>query len=244
MKNLFHTIAACLALGLGVGVGQGMITGRAPTAAWAENGQAVNMLAATPMEEQSIVRVVRDVSPAVVSVDNRDDSGSGVFIEDNGLILTNAHVVDRARNVSVGLADGRRLRGRVIGADSDADIAIVKVQGDHFPTAPLANSNDINVGETAIAIGNPVGLDRSVTRGVVSALNRSSDEIGLSHLIQTDAAINPGNSGGPLLDTRGRVIGIVTAAMHSRRISGLGFAIPINNCMTTAHHLIAADHGG
>jgi serine protease Do len=142
------------------------------------------------------------------------------------VVITNAHVVGNASDVEVGLADGRRVTGRVLGRDPSVDIAVVRIPGADLPVAPLADSDRLEVGQTAIAIGNPIGLERTVTTGIVSAINRSPRGFELGGLIQTDAAINPGNSGGPLVDSQGRVMGINTVIV--RGTTGLGFAIPIN----------------
>ena len=188
-------------------------------------------------EEATIIRVARTVTPAVVSVSIPNvGSGSGVIIRADGVILTNAHVVGDAQRVEVGLADGRRLVGRVLGRDPRMDIAVVRVQASGLPVATLGNSDQLEVGQTAIAIGNPIGLERTVTTGIVSAVNRSPVGFELGGLIQTDAAINPGNSGGPLLDSQGRVIGINSAVL--RGTTGLGFAIPINIAQDIANQVL------
>jgi serine protease Do len=184
-------------------------------------------LAQRSTEEETVIRVARSASPAVVSVSRRGGSGSGVIIRSEGIIVTNAHVVGNYRTVEVRTADGRTLAGTVLGRDESVDIAIVRVNERNLPAAPLADSDKLEVGQLAIAIGNPLGLERTVTRGVVSATNRDPTGIGIAAgLIQTDAAINPGNSGGPLLDSSGRVIGINTAILAGT--TGLGFAVPIN----------------
>ncbi|HYK01973.1 MAG TPA: trypsin-like peptidase domain-containing protein [Thermoanaerobaculia bacterium] len=178
-------------------------------------------------EEETIIRVARTATPAVVGISRSGGSGSGVIVRADGIIITNAHVVGNARTVEVTTADGRTLTGTVLGRDTQLDTAIVRVNAGNLPAAPLGDSDRLEVGQLAIAIGNPLGLERTVTRGVVSAINRDPRGIGIaSGLIQTDAAINPGNSGGPLLDSSGRVIGINTAILAGT--TGLGFAIPIN----------------
>lgn len=156
--------------------------------------------------------------------------GSGFIISSDGTILTNAHVVADADRVTVILKDGRRLEGTVRGVDEVTDLAVVKVSEGGLPVAPLGDSDQVQVGDWAIAVGNPFGLDNTVTLGIVSTLNRSSALAGIPDkrldFIQTDAAINPGNSGGPLLDENGQVIGINTAIRANA--AGIGFAIPIN----------------
>jgi serine protease Do len=185
-----------------------------------------------------VVTVARQVAPSVVSVQRNGGFGSGVIIRADGVVLTNAHVVGDAQQVRIGLADGRELDGRVLGRDPTVDVAVVRLSGNDLPAASLADSDGLQVGQTAIAIGNPLGLERTVTRGVVSAIDRSPRGFGLDGLIQTDAAISPGNSGGPLLDSRGRVIGINTAVLAAPGASGLGFAIPINLARQIAEQVL------
>ena len=156
--------------------------------------------------------------------------GSGFIIDRSGVILTNSHVVNGADKVTVTLKDGRIFEGKVRGADEVTDLAVVKIDGSDLPVASLGNSDQIQVGDWAIAVGNPLGLDNTVTLGIVSTLKRSSAQVGIPDkrldFIQTDAAINPGNSGGPLVSDRGEVIGINTAIRADAM--GIGFAIPIN----------------
>ncbi|RDH49073.1 HhoA/HhoB/HtrA family serine endopeptidase [Fischerella thermalis] len=157
--------------------------------------------------------------------------GSGFIIDKSGLVMTNAHVVDNADRVTVSLKDGRKFDGKVRGVDEVTDLAIVKIDaGGDLPVAPLGSSSNVQVGDWAIAVGNPLGFDNTVTLGIVSTLRRSSAQVGIPDkrldFIQTDAAINPGNSGGPLLNDRGEVIGINTAIRADAM--GIGFAIPID----------------
>uniref|UniRef100_A0A832GZG4 PDZ domain-containing protein n=1 Tax=Oscillatoriales cyanobacterium SpSt-402 TaxID=2282168 RepID=A0A832GZG4_9CYAN len=156
--------------------------------------------------------------------------GSGFIVDKNGVILTNAHVVDKADRVTVTLKDGRVFEGKVRGVDEVTDLAVVKIDGKDLPIVSLGNSDEVQVGDWAIAVGNPLGLDNTVTLGIVSTLKRSSAQVGIPNkrldFIQTDAAINPGNSGGPLLNAQGEVIGINTAIRADAM--GIGFAIPVN----------------
>nr|WP_250564626.1 HhoA/HhoB/HtrA family serine endopeptidase [Adonisia turfae] len=166
--------------------------------------------------------------------------GSGFVVESDGVIWTNAHVVEGADAVTVTLRDGREFSGEVVGEDPLTDVAVIKVQAQDLPTVTLGNSEQLRPGEWAIAIGNPLGLDNTVTAGIVSATGRTSAQIRVPdkrvQFIQTDAAINPGNSGGPLLNERGEVIGINTAIIGGAQ--GLGFAIPINSAQRLAQELI------
>ena len=167
--------------------------------------------------------------------------GSG-FIFDDGLVITNAHVINNTQNLIVGLSDGRKFKGSVLGKDLLTDLAVIKLKGKGpWPKAVLGNSNTIKVGDWAIAVGNPFGLDNTVTLGIISNLNRDVSQLGIYDkkfdLIQTDAAINPGNSGGPLLNSKGEVIGINTL-IRSGPGAGLSFAIPINKAKKIAKELI------
>lgn len=168
-------------------------------------------------------------------------TGSGFIVSADGRILTNAHVVAGADTVTVTLKDGRTFQGKVLGADSVTDVAVVKIQANQLPTVALGNSDQLKPGEWAIAIGNPLGLDNTVTTGIISATGRSSSAVGVPdkrvRFIQTDAAINPGNSGGPLLNQRGQVVGMNTAIIQGAQ--GLGFAIPINTAQRISSQLIA-----
>ncbi len=173
--------------------------------------------------------------------DRERGQGSGVIIDKNGLVLTNAHVVERVDNVSVTLADGNILEGQVLGTDPVTDLALVKIDASTSSVfAPLGNSEDLEVGDWAIALGTPYGLEKTVTLGIVSSLHRDINSLGFSDkrldLIQTDAAINPGNSGGPLINSNGEVIGINTL-VRSGPGAGLGFAIPINLAKTVSDQL-------
>lgn len=167
-------------------------------------------------------------------------SGSGFVISADGQILTNAHVVNQADVVTVSFPGGESYEGKVLGADPVTDIAVVKIAATNLPTVELGRSENVRPGQWAIAIGNPLGLQETVTLGVVSATDRSASDIGVSDkrigFIQTDAAINPGNSGGPLLNARGQVIGINTAIIGGAQ--GIGFAIPIDTAQQIAQTLI------
>ncbi|MGB3292128.1 MAG: HhoA/HhoB/HtrA family serine endopeptidase [Phormidesmis sp.] len=168
-------------------------------------------------------------------------TGSGFILNANGIILTNAHVVEGADAVTVTFKDGRELRGEVIGEDSLTDVAVIRVDAANLPTVTVGNSDTLRPGEWAIAIGNPLGLDNTVTAGIISATGRTSAQIRVPdkrvQFIQTDAAINPGNSGGPLLNEQGDVIGVNTAIIGNAQ--GLGFAIPINQARAIADELVA-----
>ncbi len=171
-----------------------------------------------------------DIFPRLPKEYRQYGQGSGFIIDSEGIVLTNAHVVSKADTVMVTLKDGRTFQGEVRGIDQPSDLAVVKIEGRNLPVAPLGNSSEVQVGDWAIAVGNPLGLDNTVTLGIISTLKRSSSQVGIPDkrldFIQTDAAINPGNSGGPLLNERGEVIGINTAIRA--QAEGIGFAIPID----------------
>ena len=199
--------------------------------------EAAPALAAEPGEEQ-VIEVTREVSPTVVSVTTSTGQGSGFLVREDGIILTNAHVVGESRVVRIGLATGDEVQGRVLGAAQTIDVAVVDIPGDNLPVAPLADSDALEVGQTTIAIGNPVGFERTVTKGVLSAINRTLG-FGYEELLQTDAAINPGNSGGPLLDSAGRLIGVNTAMIQTpERSAGIGFAVPVDTVNRIVPQLI------
>ena len=167
-------------------------------------------------------------------------TGSGFIIDAQGLILTNAHVIEGADRVLVTLKDGREFAGEVLGQDQLTDVAVIRVEASGLPTVTLGDSEQLRPGEWAIAIGNPLGLDNTVTAGIISATGRSSSQVRVPDkrvsFIQTDAAINPGNSGGPLLNEQGQVVGVNTAIIGGAQ--GLGFAIPINTAREIAQELI------
>ena len=192
-----------------------------------------------------VVRAARAVGPAVVGITNKavardwfnnqfeieQGVGSGVIFRADGYIVTNNHVIAGAKEIIVSLADGRSVSGELIGTDEITDLAVVKIDADNLTSAEFGDSDDIMVGEPAIAIGNPLGLEfqGSVTAGVISALNRTLNLNDRQFkLIQTDAAINPGNSGGALVNADGLVIGINSAKLAANGVEGMGFAIPIN----------------
>ena len=200
---------------------------------------------------RAVIHVVERVGPAVVSVGVRKrvarrgwmpGAGSGVLVTPDGFVLTNNHVVEAADDVSVQLTNGQTLSAEIIGADAATDLAVVRLSGRDLPFAELGNSDELRVGQLVIAIGNPFGFQSTVSAGVVSALGRAlrspSGRL-IENMIQTDAPLNPGNSGGPLVDSRGRVIGINTAI--NAMAQGIGLAIPANTAQWVVGELIA--HG-
>ncbi len=208
-------------------------------------------------EEQVVIRVYKEVSPAVVHITStalvydfffnvvpQRGTGSGFLIDDKGHIVTNNHVVEDARSLEVTLADGSKVPARLVGRDPSNDLAVIKIDvpREKLHIVRLGDSAELQIGQMAIAIGNPFGLDRTVTRGVISSLGRTlRAENGreIRGIIQTDAAINPGNSGGPLLNSRGEVIGINTAIFSPSGGSvGIGFAIPVNTAKRLVPQLI------
>ena len=233
------------------------------------NNTSNRPLTPTAADNNFVVDVVKKVEPAVVQINTSQVQrsqepdefgspffrqfrgaqpqervsrgvGSGFVISPNGQILTNSHVVNKADRVTVSFSDGRTVEGKVVGEDPASDIAVVQVQGNNLPSVTLGSSAQVEPGQWAIAIGNPLGLQKTVTVGVISATSRSGSDIGVSDkridFLQTDAAINPGNSGGPLLNARGEVIGINTAIISGAQ--GLGFAIPMDTAQRIAQQLI------
>jgi len=199
-------------------------------------------VARQPFDPALLDPLLRDLFGDPAGSRRERGQGSGVVIEaGRGLVLTNAHVVDDVDSVEVTLADGRQLDAEVVGVDSVTDLAVVRLRGVRdLQAAPLGDSEALEVGDWAIAMGSPYGLERTVTLGIVSSLHRDINSLGFSDkrldLIQTDAAINPGNSGGPLIDAAGQVIGINTL-VRSGPGAGLGFAIPINLAKRVADQL-------
>jgi len=227
---------------------------------------AVTPTLSTAWARSTFVGAVARVRPAVVNVSSSlavqnpfgDDSffppmpgipsgprqqkaiGSGVIVSPDGYILTNAHVVQGARQLTVTLLDGRTFNGTIVGRDTPTDLAVVKIPASGLVAAPLGDSAALEPGDWAIAIGNPYGLNFTVTAGVISALGRTLSDGPEETFIQTDAPINPGNSGGPLVDTQGQVIGINSAKFANAQ--GIGFAIPIDGAKGIMSQLIATGH--
>ena len=238
----------CLAVGLILG-----LVAFLPTNALAGEGKG----GLTP-EEEAVISVYRSASLGVVHITStvlsqdfffrvvpERGSGSGFVVDEKGLILTNNHVVENAETIEVTLADKIKVPAKLVGRDPSNDLAVIRINPGKESLVPLrlGNSAQLQVGQTAIAIGNPFGLERTVTRGVVSALGRSlKSDSGrqIRNVIQTDAAINPGNSGGPLLNSRGEVIGVNTAIFTPSGGSvGIGFAVPANTVKRLRPQLIA-----
>jgi serine protease Do len=184
--------------------------------------------------------LVTSVQGAVVNIAVDHGAGSGFIVDDKGHVVTNAHVINGARNVTVKLADERELPGKVLGKDERLDIAVLQIQGANLPHVNLGSSGSLKVGEPVVAIGNPFGLGGTVTSGIVSAKSRQIGAGPYDDFIQTDASINPGNSGGPLFDTKGQVVGMNTAVTASGQ--GIGFAIPSDAIKNVLPQLISTGH--
>ena len=196
--------------------------------------------------QSAIVDVVRSVSPSVVQIQDQRGLGSGIVLDSSGDIVTNNHVVSGASSWTVTTATGTRFRARLVGSFAADDLAVIKISGSGLQPATFADSSKLRVGDLAIAIGNPLGLQSSVTEGIVSAFRDSVQEdsrVTLPMLIQTSAEINPGNSGGALVDIEGRVIGIPTLAATDPQLGGsapgIGFALPSNLVKDIALQIVA-----
>jgi len=210
----------------------------------------------TPFSVQEhLIRASEEVGPTVVNIRTvqltrdsffrivpREGQGSGVIFSEEGYILTNEHVIQKAEEIKVVLHDGRELEGKLVGSDPSFDLAVVKIEAKNLPVARLGDSDKLRPGEFSLAIGNPFGLQNTLTFGVISAMGRNIGTAPgkvLENLIQTDAPINPGNSGGPLINLEGEVIGINTAIIPYGQ--GIGFAVPINTAKEIVDELIT--HG-
>jgi putative serine protease PepD len=235
-------LAVVLLIGAGYGLGQlrdrsnASASGNAPGTPVAVNSSQIKG------GDEPVASVAKALLPTVVQLETDQGLGSGVIYDKNGFILTAAHVVEGANQVTVRLADGTKLSGRVLGTDDGTDIGVVKVDRNNLQPAALALKVQLQVGQMAVAIGSPFGLEGSVTSGVVSAVNRSlpaQDNGSVLEVLQTDAPINPGNSGGALADREARVIGINDSIRsESGGNEGIGFAIPIDIAAASAARIV------
>ena len=199
--------------------------------------------------DEPVTAVAVAVSPSVVRIDTATGTGSGIILDTEGLVVTNAHVVNGVQTVDIRLADGTRASGTVLGSDPNVDVAIVRIEGGVIlKKAEFASSDTVQVGQLAVAIGSPFGLEQSVTAGIVSAINRAvqhanvvDGSLTVVEMIQTDAPINPGNSGGALADRQGRVIGMNTSIRTDGVVAGnlgVGFAIPSDTFLLIAERIV------
>ncbi|HMJ74666.1 MAG TPA: trypsin-like peptidase domain-containing protein, partial [Iamia sp.] len=243
MAGLALVVALLLgaAAGAGFAAGESLADDDTPAAATTtEPAASTGTVQGVDATTEPVAAVAEALSPAVVQLETQTGLGSGfVYDADEGLIMTAAHVVEGADAVTVRLADGRAVDGTVVGSDAGSDIAVVRVEADGLTAAVLA-TGDPEVGQLAVAIGSPFGLDQTVTSGVVSAVGRSVQTPGGAvPMIQTDAPINPGNSGGALADRTGRVIGVNDSiASESGGNVGVGFAVPIETAKAVADRLV------
>jgi S1-C subfamily serine protease len=247
-RRWLRTVALVLAvpLLLGVGIGIGLVV--------APEDEAEPPVASQPVEVSApvanstgepVADVAEALAPSVVQLEVGEGLGSGVIYDSDGYILTAAHVVEGQEEVDVRLSSGATLDGEVLGADEYTDIAVVKVDREDLPAARLAVGRELEVGQLAVAIGSPFGLDQTVTSGIISAVHRPVPVLELSttrDMIQTDAPINPGNSGGALADRNGLVIGINDAIQTtSQGNQGVGFAVPIDIAAWVADKIVAGE---
>jgi putative serine protease PepD len=252
-KRLLVPLLAAIIAGAVV-AGVSLATDSTPSGTIASNTIASSKTVSQPAPtgalalQSAIVKVVQSVSPSVVQIEDHDGLGSGVVLDAGGDIVTNNHVVTGAKSFMVTTSSGNRYSAKLVGSFPADDLAVIKVSGAHLKPATFADSSKLQVGDLAIAIGNPLGLQSSVTEGIVSAFRQAVQEGGgnvtLPSVIQTSAAINPGNSGGALVDIEGRVIGIPTLAATDPQLGGgsapgIGFAIPSNLVKDIAGQIVA-----
>ena len=223
-----------------------------PRGAHAESAGSAGDAELLDAYSRAVIGVVETVGPAVVSVTTRgtagastagsEGSGSGFLVTPDGFILTNNHVVEGASGVEVTMTDGRSVEARIVGRDPATDLAVIRISAGHLPMTELGDSDRLRVGQLAIAIGNPFGFQSTVSAGVVSAIGRSlrsrSGRL-IENVIQTDVALNPGSSGGPLVDSRGRVVGVNTAMIAMAQ--GISFAVPVGTAGWVVSELVT--HG-
>ena len=264
-------VVGALAAGIGIGPHLGLTAGP-KTPLWTERAvtappstvQVPNWVELAKQLKPAVVHVStkRDSGPAMRSSGSGDPfeqfyrqfgdqmpkrnvraSGTGFAINSNGHIITNNHVVEGASEITVKLSDGRELPAKLVGRDPKTDLALLKVEATDLPTIPMGDSSELKVGEPVMAIGNPFGLEQTVTTGIVSATGRAIGQGPYDDFVQTDASINPGNSGGPLINAKGQVIGINTAIYSQTGGSvGIGFAIPSNQAKTVVTQLAETGH--
>ena len=233
--------AALAALGAGL-----VLAGCGATTTTTSPTAALDVKPSAAALQQQFVQVVKDVGPSVVLIQTSEGLGSGIVFDVKGDVVTNNHVVDNASGFQVTLANGRQHRADLVGSFPADDLAVLHVDASGLRPATFANSSNLQVGDVALAIGNPLGLQSSVTEGIISALGRTVNEgdgAALPNVIQTSAAINPGNSGGALVDLQGQVIGIPTLAATDPQLGGsaapgIGFAIPSDTVRDIATQLI------
>jgi putative serine protease PepD len=247
-KHHGRRIAAIVAAGV-LALGSGTAGGAVAYSLWdkpastvASSSTSATNVSAPTVSADSLSSVVDKVSPSVVTIfvplADGTAEGSGVILSSDGKVLTNNHVVEGAAGqVTVQLSDGRKVNADVLKTDASHDLALLQLNGvSGLTAATLGDSSTLQVGDTVLAFGSPLGLTGTVTSGIVSALNRDASDLGQTGLIQTDAPINSGNSGGPLVDTAGRVVGIDNANASTSQNGGsigIGFAIPINTALQT-----------
>ncbi len=250
-------LCVCISLAAGIMIGKNNIISSpvidffAPEATAPQNPGEAPVVELQPVPEYTdggyeTTDIFEKVNPSVVSINvyagtsvSPVSSGTGIVMTADGYIITNAHVVDGGSSVNVVFNDDTQIRGTIVGADADTDIAVIKVTADNLTAAEFGDSDGLKIGERVVAIGNAGGLSGTCTQGIISGLNRDMNSGARSlSLIQTSAAINPGNSGGPLVNRFGQVIGITSAKIAATDYEGIGFAIPITNALPIIESLI------
>lgn len=255
MPFILLLILCSILLGVGVLVGISIKSEKSePVTSNSLEIETSSLTAQSPTEaitevDEPVASVAEAVAPSVVRIDTATGTGSGIIYDQGGMVVTNAHVVQGVESVEIQLADGTRSTGIVLGSDPNVDIAIVQVQGNFvFKQATFASLESVRVGQLAVAIGSPFGLEQSVTAGIVSAINRAVPSLNIEdgsrtivEMIQTDAPINPGNSGGALVDRQGRVVGMNTLIRTDGTVEGnlgVGFAIPTDTIFLVTERIV------
>lgn len=263
-KNKSHGFRAVVATGLICSLVGGGIGG-AVGANWAVNNSAAQLnnsgssgqvqLVGNRGEISPVIAIAQKVMPSVVGIKvystynywgrqmTGQGSGSGIIYSTDGYIITNYHVIENATSVTVTLSDGTEYDAQIIGSDATSDLAVLKVDANNLPAAELGDSDQLQIGELVVAIGNPLGYENTVTDGIVSGLNRQlTDYTDAMTLIQTNAAINSGNSGGALVNSKGEVVGINSAKLVASNAEGMGFALSINEVKPIVEELVTKGH--
>ncbi len=250
-KAIVATGLICSLVGGGIG---GVIGANSVDVSSSGSGASVQLVGNSG-EISPVIAIAQKVTPSIVGVKTystmnywgqavtSEGSGSGIIFREDGYIVTNYHVIENATSVTVTLNDGTEYDARIIGSDSSSDLAVLKIEASGLPAADFGDSDELQIGELVVAIGNPLGYENTVTDGIVSGLNRQlTNYTDTMTLIQTNAAINSGNSGGALVNSKGEVVGINSAKLVASNAEGMGFALSINEVKPILEELISKGH--